>query len=414
MKTLKTLLCISALAICGSFAAYAQEDGNKDENGKTVYGPYLTNTWKDNWFIGLGGGVNIAVDGLATKGDPTYYGLGGALDVFVGKWFTPCWGARIGYQGLYSRMDDGVGENKNKAPFNYIHGDLLWNWSNQFGGYKETRVYNAIPYVHAGYLADIIKKEEKTAHGQEFGLGCGLLNNFRVHQRVNIYIDLRCLITRAEQFRVYANGVGGMFSALAGISVNLGKTNWSRASSAASPAAASSGADDGKLAALEAANKALTEAKEALAKKNDELAKQNDDAAKENKALADKCDSLSKLGNNEVVKWLKSNFEGPVTVYFDLGQTELSGLEKEHLNVFTSILLANDKDTKFYLTGSADSSTGTAEKNQALCNERVKYVANILKSEYNISEDRIIVKDNVIYDGTDDPEMGRAVIIDNK
>lgn len=407
MKTFKTLLCISALALCCGSVAFAQEDGNRDENGKIVRGPYLTNTWKDNWFIGVGGGINVAVDGLATKADPTYYGIGGAVDAFVGKWFTPCWGARLGYQGLFTRMDDGVGENKNKAPFNYIHGDLLWNLSNQFGGYKESRIYNAIGYVHAGYLGDIIRKEGKQIHGQEFGVGCGLINNFQLHKRVNLYIDLRCLLTRAEQFRTYTNGTAGMFSALAGLSFNLGKTNWSRASSA-------TGVDDGKLAALEAANKALEEAKDALAKKNDDLAKENEDAAKKNKALADKCDSLSKLGGNEIVKWMKSLFEGPVTVYFDLGQTELSGLENEHLDRFVSIILANDDKATFYLTGSADSSTGTPEDNMRLADSRVKTVAGILKNTYNIPEDRIVVRDSIINDDTNAPELGRSVIIDTK
>ena len=40
-------------------AAMAQENGNRDENGKIVRGPYLTNKFGDNWFIGVAGGVNI-------------------------------------------------------------------------------------------------------------------------------------------------------------------------------------------------------------------------------------------------------------------------------------------------------------------------------------------------------------------
>lgn len=386
MKTFKTLLCICAIALCSGAVAFAQDEANTD----TKYGPYLTNKFKDNWFIGLGGGVNVAVDGLATKGDDTVYGIGGAAEVFVGKWFTPCWGARIGWQGIFSRMNDG---EVNKAPFNYLHGDLMWNWSNQFGGYKETRVYNAIPYLHGGYLGDIIRKkgEEETKHGQEFGVGCGLLNNFRLHERVNFYIDLRCLLTRGEQFRTYTNGVAGMFSALAGLSFNLGKPNWGVSTAAA---------DAEKIAALDEANKALADAKDAL--------------AKQNKSLADKCDSLEKAGGNEVVKWMKSLFEGPATVYFELGKTELTGREKDHLNYFASMLLAKDDETTFYLTGSADSSTGSKARNEYLGNERVKYVADILKNKYNIPEDRIVIRESVLYDDKDAPEMGRSVIIDNK
>jgi hypothetical protein len=31
----------------------AQEDGNRDENGKIVRGPYETNRFGDNWFISV-------------------------------------------------------------------------------------------------------------------------------------------------------------------------------------------------------------------------------------------------------------------------------------------------------------------------------------------------------------------------
>ena len=48
-----------ALSMSVSPAAIAQENGNRDENGKIVRGPYLTNRFCDNWFMGVGGGINI-------------------------------------------------------------------------------------------------------------------------------------------------------------------------------------------------------------------------------------------------------------------------------------------------------------------------------------------------------------------
>lgn len=55
MKTSKFV--ISALAVMASVlvavpAANAQENGNRDENGKIVRGSYETNRFGDNWFIG--------------------------------------------------------------------------------------------------------------------------------------------------------------------------------------------------------------------------------------------------------------------------------------------------------------------------------------------------------------------------
>ena len=86
MKTSKFV--ISALAVMASVlvavpAANAQENGNRDENGKIVRGSYETNRFGDNWFIGVGAGVNSwlgkGVDGKA----------GIATDIYVGKWITP-------------------------------------------------------------------------------------------------------------------------------------------------------------------------------------------------------------------------------------------------------------------------------------------------------------------------------------
>ena len=52
-------LALCAVAMTASPAAFAQEDGNRDEYGKVVRGPYETNRFGDNWFIGVGGGANV-------------------------------------------------------------------------------------------------------------------------------------------------------------------------------------------------------------------------------------------------------------------------------------------------------------------------------------------------------------------
>ena len=90
-----------------SMGAMAQENRNRDEQNRVVRGPYETNRFFDNIFIGVAGGVNIY------HGENDSYGkfgrrLAPALDLNVGKWFTPSVGARIGYQsqGLDIGRDD--------------------------------------------------------------------------------------------------------------------------------------------------------------------------------------------------------------------------------------------------------------------------------------------------------------------
>ena len=100
MKRLKLFIgaaALAAVALTASPAAFAQENGNRDEEGKVVRGPYETNRFVDNWFIGAGGGVNLFMnEGYKNK-------VGPSLDVSAGKWFTPTIGMRVGYSGISAR-----------------------------------------------------------------------------------------------------------------------------------------------------------------------------------------------------------------------------------------------------------------------------------------------------------------------
>ena len=86
MKRLNIFIGAAALAAVLMTAATninAQENGNRDEYGNIVRGPYETNRFGDNWFIGAGGGINIFInEGFDVK-------IGPSIDAGIGKWFTP-------------------------------------------------------------------------------------------------------------------------------------------------------------------------------------------------------------------------------------------------------------------------------------------------------------------------------------
>ena len=160
MKRLNLLLGAAALfaaVMAASPAASAQENNNRDENGKIVRGPYMTNRFGDNWFIGVGGGINLFIN------EGYKPAVGPSIDANFGKWFTPSVGMRIGYQGITSKtwadhatvlgpeMDTEKQMYAQKFGYMYIHGDVLWNFSNAVSGYKETRFWDFVPYLHAGY-----------------------------------------------------------------------------------------------------------------------------------------------------------------------------------------------------------------------------------------------------------------------
>lgn len=405
MKTVKLFfgaLALAAVSMIAAPSAFAQEDGNRDENGKIVRGPYLTNQFGDNWFVGVGGGINLFMDG----GYKT--ALGGALDVNAGKWITPAIGLRAGYSGLtgaeWSESSSVLGltlnENKDmfkqKFGFAYLHADVMWNISHAIGGYKETRLWNFIPYAHTGFLKTYDRGDDaQNFSDREFAMGLGLLNNIRLCERVDLTLDVRGILTKG-QHHAAVGGVSGAIQTTVGVAVNLGKTNWTRAANWHNPS------DVDALAAAAASAAALTAANAALADEKAELEKANADLAQANadlkKALED---AEANAGLTEV---------GPAAFYFEIGQTTLSDKELAHLDFYLSNVLPYVKGkTATVITGSADKKTGTTRRNQYLCQKRAEYLQKILSEKYGIDASDFKVNTNIATEG--DAALGRAVVI---
>lgn len=385
MNYLKFFAAVAAaMFVCAG--AFAQENGNRDANGKIVRGPYETNSFGSNWFVSVGGGVDLVLDGVLA-GSTFDGGLTPTLDVNFGKWFTPSVGARFGYEGwAYKAAGNKVGNH-------LFHGDLMWNLSNAIGGYKQTRVYNFIPYAQAGVFAS-------KAYGREFELGAGLLNNFRINDHLAINLDIRYSHLKGEQFG--CDGEAGLLSAAVGLTWNIGKSTWKRASSSCSSA------DNNALESLRAVNEALKNAnaalaaeKKALAGKNEELAAANDELGSKNKELLDELAALKDIP--AVAQFV----DRPVVLYFELGSSSLNSTELHRLDDYVKGQAA---DAKYTLIGSADLATGTREINEALCQSRVEYVAAHLR-ELGVKSENITIANSVLADIPEHPEFGRSVTI---
>lgn len=396
MKVFKLFAVAALVALSTSLSA---QEANRDENGKFVRGPYLTNKFVDNWFISVAGGVNVFGDGGYKVR------LGGSLDANVGKWFLPSIGARIGYNGLTGSMwaptpskfgdvlDPEMGMYKQKFGFAYLHADALWDVFNTFGGYKE-RLWDLVPYLHTGAIITYNRADAvKFTDSREFAAGLGLLNNVRLHERVDFTIDLRALITGGKH-HLAKDGVSAALQATFGVSVNLGKTGWTRASEWHNPV------DTEKIAAVEATAAALTAANATLTKEKETLVKKNE-------KLTEEVAQLNK--KNEEQKAVASNI-GPASVYFEIGKTTLSQKELQHLDYYLkNVLPLVDKTKVTVLTGSADSETGTVKRNKYLCKKRVEYVLDLLVKNYGLSADKFQIKTKIADEGT--AALNRAVII---
>ena len=406
MKRLYYLIgaaALAAVAMTASPALNAQENGNRDENGQIVRGPYETNRFGDNWFIGAGGGINLF---LNEGYDPA---VGPSIDFNFGKWFTPSVGMRMGYQGIISKVwanmptqlgpqrDASNGMYAQKFGYMYIHGDFLWNISNAFSGYKETRFWNFIPYAHAGYYRSY-GLNGLNFYNNEIAAGLGLLHNLRLTDRLDLIIDMSATVVNGRVHEAY--GAAVIPSVTMGLAVDLGWPNFVRTSTIVG---ALELANAEKVVILETAALALEAANLSLAEENENLAKVNNDLNKQ----------LANLKKTEVDYTTFFDKMGPALVYFEIGQTVLDEKEMQHLDFIAQNLIASaDKNTKIYLTllGTADSNTGTLRRNQYLSEARAKYVYDILTTKYNISKERLIIKSEVVKNAPK-PELSRAVAV---
>ena len=406
MKRLNILMGAAALAtvlMTVTINVNAQENGNRDEYGDIVRGPYETNSFVDNWFIGAGGGINIFInEGFDVK-------IGPSIDAGIGKWFTPSVGMRVGYQGfnsqLWSDEPSVFGKTRNsddrylqKFGYMYFHGDFLWNASNALSGYKETRFWDLIPYLHAG-LYRSYGLDGADYSNNEFAAGAGLLHNLSLTERLDIIIDMRATVVNGRVHE--ASGAAIVPSVTAGLAVNLGYPGFIRTSTV--------------IDAIEIANAEkfaiLEEAMVALEAANLSLSAENKALAKKNSALSQQMKSMQ----NQNVKTETNFFDGmgAAMIYFNIGQAVLCDKEMEHLDFLAKNLISKaTEDTKIIITlmGSADSNTGTANRNKHLSEARGKYVFDILTGKYGIAPEKITVKADVVKADAK-PELSRAVMI---
>ena len=397
MKGIKFFAVLAAASLLFSFNAFAQEDGNRDENGQVVRGPYVTNGAFDNMFIGLGAGVNSVLE--------KNYGLGNfgiATDLNLGKWFSPSIGIRAGWHGLFNTSKGG---DFNKAPFNYFHGDFLWNLSNSIGGYKETRLWSFIPYATTGLL--LVKHHNLKENDQELAAGIGILNTFRLSDRVGLNVDLGLLGARAEAYDM--NGFIGRYvgfpSATLGLSFNLGRTGFDRLSSVMPVPVV--------FPFTEADYNALKAKVAALEKENADLKNKIADLENQLAPFKNLVDGQTYLYENGRFTAIEAKVVSPATVYFDLGSAKLSEREKAHLEYFAGNVV--DANTELLLTGSADKQTGTHKGNQKLSEQRVDTVKNLLVNKFGATAANIeTVANGDTKNVFDTPAKNRCVVIEVK
>jgi len=408
MKKIKFILAAFA-AVMISFGAFAQEDGNRDANGYVVKGPYLTNGGGSNWFVGVGGGFNTTFGKGITAFSEFKPANNWSAEAFVGKWFTPSVGARVGYKGVMTNFGynaetyaSEVFPSGEQLRFDYLHADFMWNVSNAFSGYKETRFWDIIPYAGAGFVGVSNGTPEKkwayfaltpnfpvkgnTQPSRSLAVNAGVYNKLRLSNVVNLYIDLSILaadnptgLTYVEDGAPVVTDDASIFcrpvylpTATVGVVFNLGKKkNFDRFSSVGVYKAEY----DAVVAELNELRNRPAEVKEVV----------------------------KEVPVTKEVEVVKVNYVfDPHTVRFDIGSATLSDREK---SLIESYVKGREVD-EYTVIGSADSKTGSARRNEELCYSRADAVVEYLET---LGKKAIIKTTLDVVDGV--PEASRVALI---
>lgn len=404
MKQISKLLAKSVLAAglaLASTGVPAQENGNRDAQNGIVRGPYETNRLFDNVFIGVGGGVNIYL------GENDSYGsfgkrLAPALDVNVGKWFTPSVGARIGYSGinakgwtsgrtLYAKAPVSGNIYDEKFGVSYLHGDVMWNFSNAVSGYKETRAWNFVPFVGAGWA----RSYGNGAFDNEFAVSVGLLNNIRLCNLLDLTLEARQMFVN-ERFDGVSGGSRGegMTSVTLGLTFKLKRRGFKRVQAPVDVTPYLK-----RIEALESDNAALSGENKTLAGRNRSLQAENEGLREREPATRTVTVSAVSVS--------------PVVLFFPIGKATLDKKELTNLDFYVKHAIQADKDKTFTLIGSADKATGNRELNRKLSEKRMQYVYDLLVNKYGIPAARLVKKaEGDTNNRFAEPELNRAVIIE--
>ena len=209
----------------------AQAAKEKKEKKETV-----VNSFWNNWFIGIGAGVNSR-----TEYNPySDTGVRDGYEFYFGKWFSPYFGGRLGLSGYgYGQtvreprgvdgryLTSGPNEHGTYDFFHrtfHVHADFLWNASYSVSGYDRDRIWTLIPYTHFGVMQGFWNGTLKISK-REFSIGLGLINNFVLTDWLSILLDIRATTSSGRMnfkegtFPVYA-------SAFVGLNFNLPSSTW--------------------------------------------------------------------------------------------------------------------------------------------------------------------------------------------
>ena len=356
---------IMLLALAGVSASVCAQDDYEIPVKNSV----ITNSFWSNWYVSGGADFNAAYTSEEQLGNKNPFSVDRGtfgFNLAVGKWFTPVIGLRTKFQGVWSKQ---VISSDLHHAYKYLnlHEDVTFNLSNLFGGYREERIWNFIPYVGWGVARNM------SANHYDVSFNAGLLNNFRINQKVSVFVDLyynsmdgsfdHAQVDPWASYNKFAmRHSDKMLGLSVGVTYHIGKSKWDKAPD---------------IEALLEMNREQIEAM------NSSLEDQQNENARLRQLLGEQ--PMEKT-DKAVVRELEF-ISIPHSVFFDLGSSKVAN-RKDLIDLKDIATLAKRYNKQVVVTGYADSKTGSAERNFKLSADRAETVVSELE-KMGLSRDAI-------------------------
>ena len=182
--------------------------------------------WDRNWFLEVKGGTSAFLGSPVGCGD-LFDRLTPALQVGVGKWFTPAVGGRIEFQGCQFKNAEFA-----TMKYQFIHADFMYNLTafirqNELGLSR----WDVIPFLGIGMVHNSDwSSGNRSGTNHPFAFAYGLEARYRITNRLHLLAELSGMTTMKNFDAIGSSSRFGdnMLTLSAGLSVTIGKVGHKR------------------------------------------------------------------------------------------------------------------------------------------------------------------------------------------
>lgn len=381
--------------------------------------------WGRNWFIEVKGGASAFLGSPIGCGD-VFDRVKPALQVGLGKWFTPAIGGRIGFQGLSFKNAE-----FKSMKYQFVHADFMYNLTSGIRCNENgVPLWDVIPYLGVGMIRNsdwsgACTCSRGSSGSHPFAFSYGIEARYRLNDRLHLVAEISGMTTAKNFDNIGTSTKFGdhMVSVSAGLSFTIGKTGWKRVIDAAPYIEENvylrdyidqmkvenarlqkrlAGEDNVKTIYPKNSYSGLNSLRSRLSMSGSSNMP-NSNMDPEDWATDGDGMNGGVTDGSANTNQMRIGLGTPVYFFFQINSDNLVD-NSQMVNLDDIAHIAKDENLKVLISGAADSATGTQSGNQELGQRRANYIARSLV-ERGINESQIQIKN---FGGIDKYEANEA------